>query len=322
MSHLKFRGLRWIGVLATTVALCAPALAADVELLPNNLLTPTSKEQTKPGQFKKAGPWRVGVSFGGVGNTWIVQMIQEMRHAAAQDKNIGEFIFVEANWQAAKQVADVEDLLTKKVDVLIVGPISSAIGAPLVEKAAKTGIPVVVFGAFGKAMNSTVELMGAGEVFGRQGGEYLRKELDGKGNVWAFRGVAGVEEETLRYNGFRKSIEGSSMKVTKEVFGDWNYAKSKPLVPMTGEGNNGFLRVWKATGVKSVAPQFTPGLGAAMVRAAAALLDGKPLYRSYFSSPPAITQADLDKFYRPDLNDAYWLPSTLPEPTLKELFRR
>ncbi len=358
MSHLKFRGLRWIGVLATTVALCAPALAADVELLPNNLLTPTSKEQTKPGQFKKAGPWRIGVSFGGVGNTWIVQMIQEMRHAAAQDKNIGEFIFVEANWQAAKQVADVEDLLTKKVDVLIVGPISSAIGAPLVEKAAKTGIPVVVFGAFGKAMNSTVELMGAGEVFGRQGGEYLRKELDGKGNVWAFRGVAGVEEETLRYNGFRKSIEGSSMKVTKEVFGDWNYAKSKqlcenlvlsgdkvdgiwfsgaemtracidvfketgkPLVPMTGEGNNGFLRVWKATGVKSVAPQFTPGLGAAMVRAAAALLDGKPLYRSYFSSPPAITQADLDKFYRPDLNDAYWLPSTLPEPTLKELFRR
>jgi ribose transport system substrate-binding protein len=140
MSHLKFRGLRWIGVLATTVALSAPALAADVELLPNNLLTPTSKEQTKPGQFKKAGPWRVGVSFGGVGNTWIVQMIQEMRHAAAQDKNIGEFIFVEANWQAAKQVADVEDLLTKKVDVLIVGPISSAIGAPLVEKAAKTGI--------------------------------------------------------------------------------------------------------------------------------------------------------------------------------------
>ena len=229
MSHLKFRGLRWIGVLATTVALCAPALAADVELLPNNLLTPTSKEQTKPGQFKKAGPWRVGVSFGGVGNTWIVQMIQEMRHAAAQDKNIGEFIFVEANWQAAKQVADVEDLLTKKVDVLIVGPISSAIGAPLVEKAAKTGIPVVVFGAFGKAMNSTVELVGAGEVFGRQGGEYLRKELDGKGNVWAFRGVAGVEEETLRYNGFRKSIEGSSMKVTKEVFGDWNYAKSKQL---------------------------------------------------------------------------------------------
>ena len=82
------------------------------------------------------------------------------------------------------------------------------------------------------------------------------------------------------------------------------------------------MRAWKATGVKSIAPQFTPGLGAAVVRASAALLAGKPLYRSYFSSPPAIAQADLDKFFRPDLNDAYWLPSTLPEATLKETFKR
>lgn len=358
MPHSSLRRLCAATVMAAATTLSVPAFAADVELLPKSLLAPTTQEQTKPDEFKKPGPWRIGVSFGGVGNTWIVQMIQEMKFAASQDKNIGEFIFVEANWQAPKQVADVEDLLAKKVDAIIIGPISSAIGAPLVAKAAKTGIPVVVFGAFGKAMPSTVEIMGGGEVFGRQGGEYLRKELGGKGNLWAFRGVAGVEEEQLRYNGFRKAIEGSNLKITQEVFGDWNYAKSKqlcenlvlsgnspdgiwfsgaemtracidvfkeagkPLVPMTGEGNNGFLRVWKTTGVKSVAPLFTPGLGAAVVRASAALLAGKPLYRSYFSSPPPATQADLDKFYRPDLSDAYWVPSTLPEATLKETFRR
>jgi ribose transport system substrate-binding protein len=356
-SLMKPVRLRLAALLAAAT-LGGSALAADVELLPAGLLTPTTKEMTKANQYKKAGPWRIGVSFGGVGNTWIVQMIQEMKHAAAQDKSIGEFIFVEANWQAAKQVADVEDLLAKKVDAIIIGPISSATGAPLAAKAAKTGIPVVVFGAFGKSVESAVEIMGGGEVFGRQGGEYLRKELNGKGNLWAFRGVAGVEEEQLRYNGFKKAIEGSSLKITQEVFGDWNYAKSKqlcenlvlsgnspdgiwfsgaemtracidvfkesgkPLVPMTGEGNNGFLRVWKATGVKSVAPQFTPGLGAAVVRASAALLAGKPLYRSYFSSPPAITQTDLGKFFRDDLNDAYWMPSTLPDAKLKELFKR
>ena len=96
----------------------------------------------------------------------------------------------------------------------------------------------------------------------------------------------------------------------------------KPLVPMTGEGNNGFLRAWKQTGVKSIAPLFTPGLGVATVRTATALLEGKPMYRSYFSSPAPVTQADLDKFYRPDLSDAYWLPSTLPESVLKEAFKR
>ena len=358
MPPLIQRARLGVSALLAAAVLAAPAMAADVELLPSGLLTPTTKEQTKPNQFKKAGPWRIGVSFGGVGNTWIVQMIQEMKYAAAQDKSIGEFIFVEANWQAAKQVADVEDLLTRKVDAIIIGPISAAIGAPLAEKAAKAGIPVVVFGAFGKAMQSTVEIGAGGELFGKQGGDYLRQELKGKGSVWAFRGVAGVDEETLRYNGFKKSLEGSNIKITQEVFGDWGYAKGKQLcenlvlsgnavdgiwfsgaemtracldvfkesgkalVPMTGEGNNGFLRAWKATGVKSIAPQFTPGLGAAVVRASAALLAGKPLYRSYFSSPPAIAQADLDKFFRPDLNDAYWLPSTLPEATLKETFKR
>ena len=180
MRKLSLASVRFS--VATVAALClsATALAEDVVLLPNGLMSPTSKEQTKPNQFKKAPPWRIGVSFGGVGNTWIVQMIQEMKHEASLHKEVGEFIFVEANWQAAKQVADVEDLLTKKVDVLILGPISAGIGAPLSEKAVKAGIPVVVFGAFGKAMQSTVEVGAGGEVFGKQGGDFLRKELKGK----------------------------------------------------------------------------------------------------------------------------------------------
>lgn len=354
----------------TLPALALPALAlaaclaqtragaADVQLLPGGQLTPTSTQQTASGQFKKAPPWRIGVSWAGMGNSWIVQMISEMRHTAGQDRNIGGFIVTEANWNPAKQVADVEDLLAKKVDVLIIGPISQAVGAPLIEKATRSGIPVVTFGAYGPSTTSTVEVMAGGRVFGQQGGEFLRRELKGKGSIWVFRGVAGVDEEQLRYDGLRKALAGSDIKITQEVFGDWNYAKGKqlcenlvlsgqpvdgiwfsgsemtracldvfkeagkPLVPMTGEANNGFLRVWKETGVKSVAPLMTPGLGAAVVRAATALLEGKPLYRSYFSTLDPITREQLDKFYRADLNDAFWMPTGLPEDKLRQQFRR
>ncbi len=52
------------------------------------------------------------------------------------------------------------------------------------------------------------------------------------------------------------------------------------------------------------------------------LLEGKPMYKSYFSSPPPVFQADLDKYYRADLSDAYWMPSTLPDPVLKQTFKR
>ena len=82
-SLMKPVRLRLAALLAAAT-LGGSALAADVELLPAGLLTPTTKEMTKANQYKKAGPWRIGVSFGGVGNTWIVQMIQEMKHAAVR----------------------------------------------------------------------------------------------------------------------------------------------------------------------------------------------------------------------------------------------
>lgn len=350
--------LRTLALAAALLATQSMSHAADVELLPGGQLSPTTTEKTRPDQFKKAPPWRIGVSWAGMGNSWIVQMISEMRHTAGQDKNIGGFLVTEANWNPAKQVADVEDLLAKKVDVLIIGPISQAVGAPLIAKAAKLGIPVVTFGAYGPTSMSTVEVMAGGRVFGQQGGDFLRKELKGKGNLWVFRGVAGVDEEQLRYEGFRKAIAGSELKITQEVFGDWNYAKGKqlcenlvlsgqavdgiwfsgsemtracldvfkeagkPLVPMTGEANNGFLRIWKDSQLKSVAPLMTPGLGAAVVHAATALLEGKPLYRSYFSTLPPITRDQLDKHYRPDLNDAFWMPTGLPADKLRQQFRR
>ncbi|MCO5399695.1 ABC transporter substrate-binding protein [Ralstonia soli] len=345
-----------MGVLLVCAATCT--WAAESQLLPGNLLSPTSVQETRPDAYKKAPPWRVGVSFAGVGNSWIVQMIQEMRYEASLHKEIGEFLFTEANWKPAKQVSDVQDLLTKKIDLLIIGPISEAVGAPLIADAAKRGIPVVTFGAYGNGTQSTTEIMGGGKVFGRQGGQFLCSELKGKGRIWAFRGMAGVDEEQLRYDGFRKAVDACGLKVTNEVFGDWSYVKGKQLcenlvlsgqpvdgiwfsgaemtracidvfketgkalVPMTGEANNGFLRVWKSSGVKSVAPIFTPGLGAATVRAAVALLRGQSVHRSYFSAPEPITGATLDQYFRPDLNDAYWFPTTLPEATLMKMFHR
>ena len=329
---------------------------SPIELLPGDLLSATSTELTPADEYKKDGPWKIGVSFGGVGNTWIVQMHQEMKYEATLHPEIGEFLFVEANWEPAKQVSDLEDMLASGVDAIIVGPISTPLVVNQVNKAIEMGIPVITFGATNGELASTVEIMGGGEAFGLVGGEYLNEKLGGKGNIWAFRGVAGVGEEEARYAGFRKGIEGSELQITNEVFADWNYAKSKqlcenlvlsgqqvdgiwfsgaestracidvfketgtPLVPMTGEGNNGFMRIWHDEGLDSAAPVFTPGLGPAVVRAAVAILEGRQLYRTYYSTPAPITNETLDQYYRPDLNDSYWVVSTLPEEELQKAF--
>src|ERR1700733_15288645 len=124
-------------MLAGSLLCQAPASADDVQLLPPSLMVPSSKDTVPAGTFKKDPPWTIGMAWPGVGNTWIVQTIQEIKYAGAQNSNVKEFRFVEANWQPAKQVADIEDLLAHKVAALMIVPIFPLGGEAQVDAGAK-----------------------------------------------------------------------------------------------------------------------------------------------------------------------------------------
>jgi ribose transport system substrate-binding protein len=348
------RGVAFVGALMTAQI----GLAQDVQVLDPSLISARGTETVAAGTFQKEKPWTIGFSWPGVGNSWIIQTIQEIHYEADQNSDIAELKFSDAGWQPAKQVADIEDLLTSGIDALVVLPINPDLVKTQIETARSRGIPVIAYTPEGTTLDADVVFYGGGEFFGKVGGDFLVDRLGGKGTVWAFRGVAGSSDDITRYNGFTKALEGSDIKIGAEVYGDWNYAKSKqvcenlvatgqpvdgiwfsgaemtracldvfteigkPLVPMTGENNNGFLRIWKDAGLDSAGPVFTPGLGPAMVRAAVALLDGKGLPTQFESDPAPITSENFDQLYRPDLSDAYWMPSTLPEDVLMETFKR
>lgn len=333
-------------------------LAQDVQLLDPSLLSERGEERIAADTFKKEAPWTIGFSWPGVGNTWILQTIQELKYEAEQTANIGELKFSDASWQPAKQVADIEDLLTSGIDALAILPINPDLVKTQIEAARSRGIPVIVYTPEGTEIDADVVFYGGGEFFGKVGGEFLADQLEGKGTIWVFRGIAGSSDDITRYDGMMSALEGTDIKIGAEVYGDWNYAKSKqlcenlvasgqpvdgiwfsgaemtracldvfteigkPLVPMTGENNNGFLRIWKEAGLDSAGPVFTPGLGPAIVRAAVALLEGKEMSAAYESDPDPITSANFDSLYREDLSDAYWMPSTLPDDVLMDSFKR
>lgn len=338
------------------LTLAAPVWSAGDVKLGAGLVPQAGSQKTAPNQFKKKGPWKIAISMPGAGNSWLVQMLEETKYEASKHKEIAQFIVVDAEWNPGKQVADLEDLLTKNVDAVLVWPVTpTALGA-IVDKIAARGIPVISAGPLeGTNKLATVLTVGR-EAFGRVGGEFLVKELKGKGTVWMIRGMAGVAEEEYRYQGAVSAFKGTNITIGAEAYGDWSYAKGKqvcenlvmsgkpvdgiwfsgaemtkgcievfkefkkPLVPMTGEGNNGFLRVWKESGVKSIVPVYPATVGESQVLAAIALLEGKQLYKDYVSVLPPITEANRDEYYRPDLNDNYWVPSALPEAKLKELY--
>lgn len=334
-----------------------PLRAQEVNLLDGVTTPAENNPSVEPGKYKKDAPWVIGMSsFGVNANTWTVQVAHEAEAAAARDKRISKFILLDAGFDQKKQVADIEDLIAQKVDAIIVQPVTSTSADASIEKAVKAGIPVILHTGRIESDAYTTEIQGGAEHFGKVMGDFLVKELKGKGNIWVLRGLAGHPEDTNRYNGLLQSLKGTEIKIAAEENGDWQYDKAKkvcetlylsnpnvdgiwssgadmtracvdvfkqfgaPIPPISGEGNNGFFGQWIKDGFKSVSSEYSPAQGAAGVRAAVALLEGKELKKHYAYNPPGWDVDKAKKYYRDDLSANVWWPSELSEDQLKQFY--
>ncbi|WP_299792991.1 ABC transporter substrate-binding protein [uncultured Marivita sp.] len=344
--------------LMTTAAftMLASSALADVFLMDGMVPREGDNRVIEAGTYQKDGPWKIGFSIWGFGNTWMIQMAEEARYAASQNENVGDFIFSNADSNPAKQIADIEDMIAQGVDAIVIAPVSLNAVSPIIDKAAAAGIPVVVHSTAVDTDNYTVDIQGDPHHFGKVMGDFLVDELGGEGNIWVLRGQAGVSEDLFRYEGLLTALEGTDITISSEQHGDWAYDKGKqvceslalsdpnpdgiwssgaamthacmdvfvelglPIPPISGEGNNGFFKVWKASGAKSMAAVFPPEQGAAAVRAAMALLEGEEMMHRYVGQPDPILQDQREDYLREDLNENLWFPSSLPEEKLQEIY--
>ena len=168
--------------LAATWLWKAPATADDVQLLPPNLMAPTSKDTIPAGKFKKDHPGQSACPGPASATPGSCRPSRRSNTPARTNPNIKEFRFVEANWQPAKQVADIEDLMAHKVDALIIVPISPEVVKAQVDAAAKAGIPVIVFSpSSAPSPDATVSDLRRRRGVRQPGGEFLKDRLHGKG---------------------------------------------------------------------------------------------------------------------------------------------
>jgi ribose transport system substrate-binding protein len=341
-----------IGVLAGSAA-----WAQDVKLMKGVEPRPGDTRVTKADAFKKKTPWTIGMSHFGVNaNTWTVQMAHESEGAAALDKRIAKFIMLDANINQAKQVSDIEDLIAQKVDAIIVTPLTPTSADAGIAKAIAAGIPVIVHTGLTDSDKYTVDIQGGGENFGKVMGDYLVKELGGKGNIWVLRGLPAHPEDINRYKGLEKSLKGTDIKIIAEDTGNWQYDNGKKICetfylknpkvdgiwssgadmtracidvfeqfgakvpPITGEGNNGYFGAWISKGVRSISAEYGPEQGAAGVRAAIALLEGKVLNKRYVYEPAGVTLDGAKKLHRKDLSANVWFPTSLSEKDLQKYY--
>lgn len=294
----------------------------------------------------------IGYSDWGLVNTWRVQMQAEFDQTAEpylKDGTIKQVIHCNADNDVTKQIQDIRDLISKKVDLILVSCIDEESLNSVIAEAMDAGIPVIAFAQLTSTDHITSQVGYDDYTYGKIGGEWLREALDGKGDIIVLGMTAGTSTDENRMAGFQDAVKGSDIKVLGQDYGDGDYGKSKtviasllsaypnidgvysmcgqttqalvdycneeglPLYPAPGEAANGFLRVWKDNmnhGFESIAPAAPTSCGTKALEVGLKVLAGEEVDEYYDVDMPIITADNIDDYFEPDLADSYWATGT------------
>lgn len=162
----------------------------------------TSGQAKKPNKGTK---YVIGLSVPGLNHPLFSF---QKRLFEAECKKLGvDFVVTDGELKTDKQLNDIDTLISKKVDALVIIPNDGKSLIPAAEKATKAGIPVFVATREIPSEDNYVSYVGSDDyMIGRIAGDYIATVLKGKGKVVEMTGTPGVSTAIDRSRGFNDVI--------------------------------------------------------------------------------------------------------------------
>ncbi|MDG4828231.1 ABC transporter substrate-binding protein [Solwaraspora sp. WMMD1047] len=300
------------------------------------VLNPTMVSTAK---FKKPGPYKICFSNAGLNNPWRQVGYKTMQaEVEVHREHIREFVHVDAEGKDQKQIADINDLLGKDCDALIVSPNTTATLTPAVEAACQQGLPVIVFDR-GVQTTCPVTFINpiGGYGFGHVAAEFVSQRMKPGGKVLALRILPGVDVLETRWSAAKLAFDKAGVEVVGVEFTDGDPAKTKkivddylqrygtidgvwmdagavavaaveafqdagqPVPPINGEDQLDFLKLWKEQNLTAIAPTYPTYQWRTPVIAALKVLGGEEVSNPWKLPQPTITAENLDTFLDADM---------------------
>ncbi|MFC5531289.1 substrate-binding domain-containing protein [Cohnella yongneupensis] len=176
-----------------------------------------------------AGNYTIGISLPSADHGWMGALISNAKAEAEKHSNIKSIVYTAKD--PAKQTSDIEDLITKKVDAIVMLPIESAAMTPAADKIAKAGIPLIVIDRAVNSENYRTYIGGDNYGIGYGDAKYLVEDLikrkgKAEGKVVEISGVPSSVTD-LRSQGFRDYIkEYPGIQIVASQPGDFTREKA------------------------------------------------------------------------------------------------
>jgi ribose transport system substrate-binding protein len=167
--------------------------------LPSGLAVPTAAIEAQD------DGGTIGFAVSTLANPFFVTM-KEAGEAKVEELGL-EMITLDAQDSNERQASQVEDLISREVDVLIINPVDSDAIATSVRAANEAGIPVITVTRPSNGGDVVQHLDIDNAFAGQLVAEKLVEELDGEGRVAILEGIPGAPSAQARQEGFLAVLE-------------------------------------------------------------------------------------------------------------------
>jgi ribose transport system substrate-binding protein len=311
-------------------------------------------------QWMKEPPWTIGFSNASTSNDWRVSFTAHVEYQVTKYPEIENFYVTDANDDPAKQFADVEDLLAKGIDCLIISAATDVALNAAVDKAMAKGVPVVVVDRRVTTPNFVSFVSNSDEEIGRKSMEWLIEQINGKGKIIILSGTPGAGPAEARLEAIRKVLDKHpEVEVLATEYVQWSVVKSKeitasliekfgneidaiwtdgtgsnsgaidayiasglPIPIIYGDDTNRFLKQWKQYKFNGLGGSVPVWMGMVAVDAAVDILKGLPVPHEIWVPSLYITNETLDQYLREDMPDGYLVDEKLPPEWEAKYFKK
>lgn len=181
------------------------------------------------GMAKSSKGVKVGLAISTLNNPFFVDLKNGVEKKA---ESLGiQLMVVDAQDDAAKQLSSIEDLIMKRVDVLIINPVDGDAIISAIELANDYKIPVITVDRGANGGMVTTHIASDNVAGGQMAAEYIADQLGGKGKIVELQGLPGTSAARDRGQGFHKGLTGQSgIEVVASQPADFNRAKGMTVM--------------------------------------------------------------------------------------------
>lgn len=169
---------------------------------------------------KESAQPTLGFAVSTLANDFFVTM-KEGGDQKAAEKGY-RLITLDAQDSSEQQANQMDDLINRKVDLIILNPVNSDAVGSSVEAANRAGIPVITVtraAAFGKVVQHLdIDNKEAGQLIAQQ----MIKDLNGSGTIAVLEGIPGASSTNDRQAGFVNTIAGTDLKIVVSLTAQYN----------------------------------------------------------------------------------------------------